>query len=361
MAKPTVLVMAGGTGGHIFPARAVADLLSAEGWQVHWLGTADRMEAKLVPEFGYPFHAIPVAGLRGKGLLSLLKAPWMLLRSVVAARALVKQLKPDLVIGFGGYASGPGGFAAWLSRVPLVIHEQNAVAGTTNKLLARLANTVLAAFPNAFPADLPQRVIGNPVRKALIAEKPQNNFSKDLNILIVGGSLGARVFNQSLPAILKQAAAFGPIQVRHQTGVADEQATVLAYADSDDNLTAQVSAFIEDMADAYRWADVVICRAGALTVSEVACAGVAAVFVPLPSAIDDHQTANAQWLVAKEAALMVKQTDLQAEHLVPMLQQWLDNKGPLQQMAQQARLCAIDDAAEQVVAVCRQVIGVKAI
>lgn len=357
--KPVVLIMAGGTGGHIFPARAVADLLHSEGVTVHWLGTADRMEAKLVPEFGYAFHPIPVAGLRGKGLVNLLKAPLMLMRSLNAARRLIKQLKPDLVLGFGGYASGPGGLAAWLSRVPLIIHEQNAVAGTTNRLLAKIAHQVLAAFPGAFKSKLPVQVIGNPVRKAVIAEKLQNNCSKGLNILIVGGSLGARVFNQSLPLILKQAAAYGPIQVRHQTGSADEATTRLAYQDGVENLTAQVTAFIKDMAEAYRWADVVICRAGALTVSEVACAGVAAVFVPLPSAIDDHQTANANWLVERDAAVLLKQTDLHAHHLLPLLQQWLNDKTPLQHMAQRARDCAIDDAAEQVVAVCRQVIGIQ--
>jgi UDP-N-acetylglucosamine--N-acetylmuramyl-(pentapeptide) pyrophosphoryl-undecaprenol N-acetylglucosamine transferase len=357
--RPVVLIMAGGTGGHIFPARAVADLMHAEGWSVHWLGTADRMEAKLVPQFGYAFHAIPVVGLRGKGWQSLLKAPFMLWQSVTAARRLIKQIQPDLVLGFGGYASGPGGVAAWMAKVPLVIHEQNAVAGTTNKLLAKLAKSVLVAFPQAFAKRKNCQVIGNPVRKALIAEKPHNNFSKGLNILIVGGSLGARVFNQSLPLFLKQAAAYGPIQVRHQTGAADEQSTQQAYLDGAENLTAQVSAFIENMAEAYQWADVVICRAGALTVSEVACAGVAAVFVPLPSAIDDHQTANANWLVTRKAAVLVKQTDFHAHVLVPMLQQWLQDKSPLQHMAQQARLCAIDDAAEQVVAVCRQVIGVK--
>jgi UDP-N-acetylglucosamine--N-acetylmuramyl-(pentapeptide) pyrophosphoryl-undecaprenol N-acetylglucosamine transferase len=357
--QPVVLIMAGGTGGHIFPARAVADLLHAQGWSVHWLGTSDRMEAKLVPQFGYAFHTIPVVGLRGKGWKSLLKAPLMLWNSLQGARHLVKTIKPDLVLGFGGYASGPGGVAAWLASIPLVIHEQNAVAGTTNKLLARLAKSVLVAFPQAFAERKNCQVIGNPVRKEVIAEKPQNNLSKGLNILIVGGSLGARVFNQSLPLILKQAAAFGPIQVRHQTGAADEQSTQAAYLDGAENLTAQVSAFIENMADAYQWADVVICRAGALTVSEVACAGVAAVFVPLPSAIDDHQTANANWLVERNAAVLVKQTDFHAHVLVPMLQQWLHDKSPLHLMAQQARLCAIDDAAEQVVAVCRQVIGVK--
>jgi len=360
MTKPrTVLIMAGGTGGHIFPARAVADLLAAEGWQVHWLGTADRMEARLVPQFGYPLHTIAVAGLRGKGWRSLLTAPLMLWRSLNGARQIIKNIAPDLVLGFGGYASGPGGVAAWLRSVPLVIHEQNAVAGTTNKLLARLCDELLVAFPQAF-ADRPERlVLGNPVRKGLIGLTTQNYLQKSLNILIVGGSLGARIFNQALPAILKQAAACGPIMVRHQTGLADEQTTLVAYADAPENLTVQVSAFIDDMADAYQWADLVICRAGALTVSEVACVGAAALFVPLPSAIDDHQTANANWLVSQQAALLLPQSELKSAVLVPMLQSWLQDKAPLQHMAQRARACAIDDAAEQVVAVCRRVTGVN--
>ncbi|HAT40843.1 MAG TPA: undecaprenyldiphospho-muramoylpentapeptide beta-N-acetylglucosaminyltransferase [Rheinheimera sp.] len=353
------LIMAGGTGGHIFPAKAVADQLAAEGWQIAWLGTADRMEAKLVPTFGYALHTIAVAGLRGKGLKSVLQAPLMLLKSLWQARQVVKKVQPDIVVGFGGYASGPGGVAAWLAGVPLIIHEQNAVAGTTNRLLARLAKRVLVAFPQAFAGHPKQQVTGNPVRSELIGQKPQNSCSAPLNILIVGGSLGARVFNQTLPAILKQAAACGPIAVRHQTGQHDLQNTQALYADAGENLTVQVTAFIEDMAQAYRWADLVICRAGALTVSEVACAGVAALFVPLPSAIDDHQTANAGWLSERGAALRVAQTDLTETFLLPQLQQWLKDKTPLQQMATQARLCAIDDATTQVVAVCRRFTGVN--
>lgn len=353
------LIMAGGTGGHIFPAKAVADQLAAEGWHIDWLGTADRMEAKLVPTFGYALHTIAVAGLRGKGVKSLLQAPWMLLKSLWQARQVVHQQQPDIVLGFGGYASGPGGVAAWLSGVPLIIHEQNAVAGTTNRLLARLAKQVLVAFPQAFAGHPKQQVTGNPVRSELIGQKAQNSCSAPLNILIVGGSLGARVFNQTLPSILKQAAACGPIEVRHQTGLHDLQTTQALYADAGANLTAQVTAFIEDMAQAYQWADLVICRAGALTVSEVACAGVAAMFVPLPSAIDDHQTANAGWLSERGAALRVAQADLTETFLLPQLQQWLKDKTPLQQMAKQARLCAIDDATAQVVAVCRRFTGVN--
>ncbi len=353
-----LLIMAGGTGGHIFPAKAVADQLAAEGWHIDWLGTADRMEAQLVPTFGYALHTIAVAGLRGKGLKSLLLAPWMLAKSLWQAKQVIAKQQPDLVIGFGGYASGPGGLAAWLSGVPLLIHEQNAVAGTTNQLLARFAKQVLVAFPQAFASHPKQQVTGNPVRRELIGQKQQNSCRKHLNILIVGGSLGARVFNQTLPPILKQAAACGPIAIRHQTGRNDQQTTSVAYDGLDPQSTVQVTAFIEDMAEAYQWADFVICRAGALTVSEVASAGVAALFVPLPTAIDDHQTANAGWLSERGAALRVAQSELNESFLLPLLQQWLLDKSPLQHMAQQARLCAIDDATEQVAAVCRRLTGV---
>ena len=356
---PTVLIMAGGTGGHIFPAQAVAKQLQAQGWTIHWLGTSDRMEAKLVPSFGWPFHAITVAGLRGKGWRSLLKAPVMLWRSVSQAKQVVSNIKPDLVLGFGGYASGPGGVAAWLKGIPLLIHEQNAVAGTTNKLLAKIAKAVMVAFPSAFIGQKNRYVLGNPVRQELIKAKTENNFSKCLNILIVGGSLGAKALNDILPVQLKQVAAFGPVQVRHQTGQAMLTEVQQAYAGAPENLSAEVTAFIDNMADAYRWADLVICRAGALTVSEVACAGVAAVFVPLPSAIDDHQTANANWLVEQGAALLWPQRDLNNKNLVSLLQGWQKDKSPLVHMAHQARACAIDDAAEQVVAVCRLVIGMK--
>lgn len=356
---PVALIMAGGTGGHIFPAQAVAKLLHAQGWTIHWLGTADRMEAKMVPEFGWHFHPIEVAGLRGKNLKALLNAPVMLWRSIAQARAVLNQVQPQLVLGFGGYASGPGGLAAWMKGVPLLIHEQNAVAGTTNKLLAKLANQVMVAFPTAFSNLSQRQVLGNPVRSELIGVKTEINFSKGLNILIVGGSLGAKALNDILPTQLKQVAASGPVQVRHQTGQAMFTQVQQNYADAPASLQVEVTAFIENMADSYRWADLVICRAGALTVSEVACAGVAAIFVPLPSAIDDHQTANANWLVQQGAAMLWPQTDLNNENLVSLLQSWLSDKTPLAHMAQRARSCAIDDAAEQVVAVCRHAIGLK--
>ena len=358
MNKPRVLIMAGGTGGHIFPAQAVATALAEQGWDIHWLGTANRMEAQLVPQFGWPFHSIEVAGLRGKGLLSLITAPWMLLKSIWQARRVIKQLKPDLVLGFGGYASGPGGVAAWLAGTPLLIHEQNAVAGSTNKLLARFARKVMVAFPAAFAGHPKQLLVGNPVRAALLGVGQQHDYSGSLKILVVGGSLGAKVLNDTLPAIFAKAAEHGEIAVRHQTGKAMQQQTEQTYQQhSCANLSADVSAFIDDMASAYGWADVVICRAGASTVSELASAGVAAVFVPLPGAIDDHQTANARWLTEQGGALALAQQDFNEQQLLPLLTQWLNNKETLQQMAATARACALDQASAQVVAQCQLAVG----
>ncbi|MBZ9611363.1 undecaprenyldiphospho-muramoylpentapeptide beta-N-acetylglucosaminyltransferase [Rheinheimera maricola] len=358
MNKPRMLIMAGGTGGHIFPAQAVATALHQAGWQIHWLGSATRMEATLVPQFGWPFHSIDVAGLRGKGLRSLLSAPWMLLKSLLQARRVLRTVQPDLILGFGGFASGPGGIAAWLQGVPLVIHEQNAVAGSTNRLLARFARKVLVAFPAAFSGHTKQVLLGNPVRSAVIDAAQQHDFGGNLKILVVGGSLGAKALNDTLPAIFASAARFGMLQIKHQTGKVLQQQTEHTYANLQQaNLQVEVDAFIDDMAQAYAWADVVICRAGASTVSEVACAGVAAVFVPLPSAIDDHQTANARWLTAQNAALMLAQQDLNETQMLPLLQQWLVNKAPLQQMAAKARACALDNATAQVVAQCQQVVG----
>ncbi|WP_333607251.1 undecaprenyldiphospho-muramoylpentapeptide beta-N-acetylglucosaminyltransferase [Arsukibacterium sp.] len=362
MTKPHVLIMAGGTGGHIFPAQAVASTLDAAGWQVSWLGTADRMEAQLVPKFGWPFYSIEVRGLRGKSWRSVLSAPFMLAKACWQARNIIRSLQPQLVLGFGGYASGPGGLAAWCAGTPLVIHEQNAVAGSTNRLLARLATKVLVAFPQAFSGAKKQQLVGNPVRAELINCRAQalamHQEQVPLKILVLGGSLGAKALNEQLPAQFARLAENKAVAIRHQTGAAMLQQVQQSYRDClpADN-EYEVSAFIEDMAAAYCWADVVICRAGALTVSEVASAGVAAVFVPLPGAIDDHQTANANWLVSKGAARLVPQSALTYPGIVPMFSVWLDDRKELIQMAAAARSLALDDASEQVAAVCRQVTG----
>ena len=260
----TLLVMAGGTGGHVFPGLAVADRLKAQGWTIHWLGTADRMEAELVPAHGYPISFIDIQGVRGNGIKRLLAAPYRVIKSVLQARQVLKTIQPDVVLGMGGFASGPGGVAAWLSGIPLLLHEQNAAAGLTNKLLARIARRVLMAFPGAFAPNARTAVVGNPVRPEVVAlPDPQLRSSSDpLRLLVVGGSLGARVLNEQVPPAV--AAAGVPIEVRHQCGKGNGEAVAASYAGL--GVEAEVSEFIKDMADAYAWADLVVCRAGALTV-----------------------------------------------------------------------------------------------
>ncbi|MGE6289500.1 undecaprenyldiphospho-muramoylpentapeptide beta-N-acetylglucosaminyltransferase [Aeromonas media] len=348
----TLLVMAGGTGGHVFPGLAVADRLKAQGWTIHWLGTADRMEAELVPAHGYPISFIDIQGVRGNGIKRLLAAPYRIVKSVLQARQVIKTIQPDVVLGMGGFASGPGGVAAWLSGIPLLLHEQNAAAGMTNKLLARLAKRVLMAFPGAFAPNARTAVVGNPVRPEVVAlPDPQlRSSSEPLRLLIVGGSLGARVLNEQVPPAV--AAAGVPIAVRHQCGKGNREAVAQAYAEQ--GVEAEVSEFIKDMADAYAWADLVVCRAGALTVSEVAAAGVAAIFVPLPHAVDDHQTRNALTLVDGGAAEFLPQSELTPASLAARLSWLAGRRETLLNMAQAARRVAIIDAAERVADECKR-------
>ncbi len=348
----TLLVMAGGTGGHVFPGLAVADRLKAQGWTIHWLGTADRMEAELVPAHGYPISFIDIQGVRGNGIKRLLVAPYRIVKSVLQARRVLKNIRPDVVLGMGGFASGPGGVAAWLSGIPLLLHEQNAAAGLTNKLLARLAKRVLMAFPGAFAPSARTAVVGNPVRPEVVAlPDPQlRSSSEPLRLLIVGGSLGARVLNEQVPPAV--AAAGVPIEVRHQCGKGNRETVAQAYAEL--GVEAEVSEFIKDMADAYAWADLVVCRAGALTVSEVAAAGVAAIFVPLPHAVDDHQTRNALTLVDGGAAEFLPQSELTPASLAARLSWLAGRRETLLNMAQAARRVAIIDAAERVADECKR-------
>lgn len=348
----TLLVMAGGTGGHVFPGLAVADRLKAQGWTIHWLGTADRMEAELVPAHGYPISFIDIQGVRGNGLKRLLVAPYRIVKSVLQARRVLKNIRPDVVLGMGGFASGPGGVAAWLSGIPLLLHEQNAAAGLTNKLLARLAKRVLMAFPGAFAPSARTAVVGNPVRPEVVAlPDPQlRSSSEPLRLLIVGGSLGARVLNEQVPPAVASAGV--PIEVRHQCGKGNRETVAQAYAEQ--GVEAEVSEFIKDMADAYAWADLVVCRAGALTVSEVAAAGVAAIFVPLPHAVDDHQTRNALTLVDGGAAEFLPQSELTPASLAARLSWLAGRRETLLNMAQAARRVAIIDAAERVADECKR-------
>ncbi|WP_275298035.1 undecaprenyldiphospho-muramoylpentapeptide beta-N-acetylglucosaminyltransferase [Halomonas campisalis] len=346
--------MAGGTGGHVIPALSLARGLQEQGVEVHWLGSPRGIENRLVPEADIPLHRIAVSGLRGNGLAGWLSAPFNLTRAVWQARAIIRRLDPALVVGMGGFASGPGGLAAWLLRRPLLIHEQNAVAGLTNRVLARLARRVYAAFPQAFAGR--GEVVGNPVREAIAAlgESPREVDAmrgRRLRLLVVGGSLGALALNQRLPEALAALPPESRPEVRHQAGRDKDAATREGYRQH--GVDAEVSAFIDDMAAAYGWADLVVCRAGALTVAELAAAAKPALFVPFPHAVDDHQTANARALVAAGAADLLPQHDMTAARLAERLTALL-NPDTLAAMAAHARGCAHLDAVERLVAGCME-------
>lgn len=344
------LIMAGGTGGHVFPGIAVARELTQRGWSVDWLGTAERMEAKVVPEHGFPIHFIPVKGLRGKGLMTRISGVWAMLRSLLSARKLLSRLRPDVVVGMGGYASGPGGLAAWSLGIPVLIHEQNAVPGITNKLLAKLAKRVMLGFATAAEyfgkAKDKCQVVGNPVRADILALQPKAQISPPLKMLVVGGSLGAKPLNEIVPKVCQ---SFAELDIRHQCGKGNVAAVTTAYSAKQ----AEVSEFITDMAQAYDWADFIVCRAGALTVAEIAAAGKAAIFVPLPHAVDDHQTINARSLADNGAAKLIVQSALEAE-LPTVLKAWLDNPDECVRMAAQAKNYAPHNAAQQVADACEE-------
>lgn len=339
-----VLFMAGGTGGHVFPALAVAKEMASRGYDIHWLGTANGIEKDLVPAAGYPLHCITIAGLRGKGKLGLIKAPLLIAKAVWQARKIIKQVKPVAVLGMGGYATGPGGVAAKLSGVPLLIHEQNAYAGMTNKLLHKISDQSLQAFPGALDNAL---VTGNPVREDVFAIGNQiSSDSEQLKVLVVGGSLGAVALNTAVFEAMQSLPEHQRPELWHQAGKRNIEALQQEYQQA--GIKAKVTAFIDDMAAAYEWADLVVCRSGALTVSEIAAAGKAAIFVPFPFAVDDHQTANAGFLTRRQAGIIRQQQDLTPQWLA---QQWLEyqaDKTALQKMADTARQLAMPDATAQV-------------
>lgn len=339
-----IMIMAGGTGGHVFPGLAVAEELRQQGHEVFWLGTKVGIENRLVPAANIPLHYINVVGLRGKGMLHLAKAPFKILQALFQAMRVVKQEQPDCVLGMGGFVAGPGAIAAKLKGIPLVIHEQNAVPGTTNRLLAKRANKVLQAFPNSFEAAIGAQTIGNPVRASLPAT--QFKQQEKLNVLVIGGSLGAQAINQVMPAVLEQLK--DKIELWHQAGPSQYESCKAAYG----HAGVRLEAFIDDMAAAYQWADVVICRAGAMTVSEIAAVGLPAIFVPLPHAIDDHQTANAKTLADKGAAILLPQTEMSAEKIIDYLNAFSEQKDMRQQMAEKAALLGVRDAAKKAAQVC---------
>ncbi len=352
-AAKRILVMAGGTGGHVFPALAVAKYLAQQGWQVRWLGTADRMEARLVPQYGFDIDFIDIKGVRGNGLVRKLAAPFKVIRSIMQAKVVINEFKPDVVLGMGGFASGPGGVAAKLAGVPLVLHEQNAIPGMTNKLLSRIASQVLCAFNKTFQ-QVQAKVVGNPIRRELIAlgAEPKRSGENALNVLVVGGSLGAKVFNDLMPEVVAALSKQQSITVWHQVGKNNLGDVKAAYQQCGQDGGVTVAEFIDDMEAAYRWADVVLCRAGALTVSELAAVGLPSILVPYPHAVDDHQTRNAQVLVEAGAAFLLPQAILDANKLVSKLQLLADDRAELARMGQRAREVAVLDATEQVAQVC---------
>ena len=365
-ARP-ILIMAGGTGGHVFPALALARLLRARSYEVIWLGTQRGLEARVVPAERIQIEWLSVGGLRGKGVMTLLAAPFRLALSLSQALRVMWRHRPVVVVGLGGFVTGPGGVAAWLTRRPLMIHEQNAVAGFTNRCLSHLAREVLEAFPGSFGSGVKARAIGNPVRQDISAIAPPALRFADrtgpIRVLVIGGSLGAVRLNSVVPqalARLKQLALaqIPAIDVRHQAGERWIDAGRQSYASA--GVRADVRPFIEDMAEAYSWADLVICRSGALTVSELAAAGIGAILVPFPAAVDDHQTHNAQYLVKEGAAVLIADRDLTAERLCDELQRLCAGRAKLLAMAERARQLAKPESAEELAKSCLEMAAKEA-
>ncbi len=350
----TVLIMAGGTGGHVFPALAVAEELRQRSCSIVWLGTARGIEARLVPAAGIPVEWITVTGLRGRGLIGWLLAPFALLRALAQSLAVVRRRRPGVVLGLGGFASGPGGIAAWLLRRPLVIHEQNAIAGLTNRILSHFATTVAEAFPDSFKST---EVVttGNPVRSAIAslpapAERFANRGAR-LRLLVFGGSQGAAILNRVLPEALAALPPAERPEVLHQTGRDRHTAVAADYAAR--GVEAEVREFIDDMPATYAWADLAICRSGALTVAELAAAGLGAILVPFAAAVDDHQTANARFLESRGAAVVLREQTLTPSALTAELQRWLaTGRAGLLVRAEAARQAAVFDAAQRVAQLC---------
>ncbi len=361
-----VLIMAGGTGGHVFPALAVADELRSRGIPVVWLGTKAGIESRLVPQAGYPIEWMSITGLRGKNTLTLLLAPVRITMACWQALSVLLKRKPCAVLGMGGFASGPGGLMAWLIRKPLIVHEQNAIAGMTNKILAKFADVVLQAFPMVFEKAV---TTGNPVRQSICEIKtPEVRFAqqvhvaqqaqapKNLRLLIIGGSLGAVKLNEIIPSALTKINKEQRPEVVHQTGLKNIDVTKKSYKDA--KVEAKVEAFIDDMPAVYEWADLVICRAGAMTVFELAAAGIASILVPYPHAVDDHQTQNAYYLEKNGGAIIKQQNELSTDWLVETINDFSANRKKLLDMAIAARKLAIPHSAKTIADACLNARGV---
>jgi UDP-N-acetylglucosamine--N-acetylmuramyl-(pentapeptide) pyrophosphoryl-undecaprenol N-acetylglucosamine transferase len=354
MSSGPILIMAGGTGGHVYPALAVARALQASSREVVWLGTHRGLESRVIPEAGIDMEWISIKGLRRKGVLALIIAPLQLTWALLQSLAVIIRRRPAAVLGMGGFVSGPGGVAAWLTRRPLVIHEQNAAAGLTNRLLARFARVVLQAFPGSFNSSVGAETVGNPVRQDIAAiPAPTDRYSDrrgPIRILVLGGSQGALALNKVVPAALALVDIDMRPVVRHQCGERTLQTAKDAYAEN--NVDVELLPFIEDMAEVYAWADLVVCRAGALTVAELCAAGLPAIFVPYPAAVDDHQTANARPMVEAGAATIVQESELTPELLADLLRDWLQSRAALLQRAVDARALAQPNSLQRITELC---------
>jgi UDP-N-acetylglucosamine--N-acetylmuramyl-(pentapeptide) pyrophosphoryl-undecaprenol N-acetylglucosamine transferase len=348
----TILIMAGGTGGHVFPALAVARVLRARACQVVWLGTRQGVEARVVPAEGIPVEWLSVRGLRRRGLLPLLLAPIVIGRALLQAFAILRRVRPDVVLGLGGFVAGPGGLAACLTRLPLVIHEQNAVAGLTNRLLARCARRVATAFPGSFAPGICAVETGNPVRADIEALPPPaaRRHAGALRLLVLGGSQGAATLNRLVPAALALLPSSERPEVLHQCGRGRAEAVAAVYAAA--GLKADVREFVDDMAAVYAWTDLAVCRSGALTVAELATAGVPSLLVPYPAAVDDHQTANAHYLASRGAAVLLPEGTLSAELLAAEIRRLAVDRDTCAAMAEAARRAAIPGGAELLADLC---------
>ena len=353
----TLLIMAGGTGGHVFPALTVAENLRNRGINVVWLGTKTGLEARSVPAAGFDIEWINIRGLRGKGLWNWVRMPFLLLAAMLQTVGVILRRRPVALLGMGGFVSAPGGLVAWLLRRPLLIHEANAVAGFTNRILARLASRVMSGFPDTFPKSIQAEYVGNPVRTTIARlPEPEMRFvgrEARLRLLIVGGSQGARVFNDLIPTALSE---LDPMpEVWHQTGLGNKAFVSTVYQEL--GFEVRVDEFIDDMSQAYGWADLVICRAGAMTVAEVSAAGVATIFVPFPFAINDHQTTNARYLANLNAAILILQQELTPEWLRATINRLTIHRPELVDLARRARSLAMPDAAERVTDICMEVLS----
>ena len=361
MKRRPIMIMAGGTGGHVFPALTIAKELIKNSQEVIWLGTKSGLESTLVPKNGIPIEWINVKGLRGKGIFPIIFAPITLLYALFQSLILIIKHKPTVVLGMGGFVSGPGGIAAWLARKPLVIHEQNAIAGFTNKFLARFAEVVLQAFSESFNSKIQAEKVGNPIRSEILSMNSPSDRFKDrigsMRLLILGGSQGSTTLNRVIPKAISLLPKDLIPEVRHQTGINTFSLAEKIYKDH--AIDVRLFSFIEDMADAYKWADLVICRSGALTVAELSAAGLPAIFIPFPNAVDDHQKVNAQVMVRAGAARIIDERDLTASSLAVILKDWLGDRKVLLERAEKSHSLALPSSVEKITNHIQRLAGIS--